>query len=157
MSTTAICSAHHATTTKWLSRLFGYDGILPALVFFCPALLALLVGPGVVMELTAIVLPITAFFWRAAYGLKQINGNGCSMSSRRIQKGTLFCGLLALLLVDAFMILSWTVPRNALSIDDYRTTFGIYLVYVALMAFSSYPGRTIVRGAKNSGRRIEEY
>lgn len=130
-----------SVVSRWLLRLFSYDGLLPALVFVIPGLLAVAIGAGAIIELTAVALPIIAYFWRMAIGLRHIETNDCSCIVRRIQKCWLFVGLLALLLVDAFMILTWNIPRNALSIQDYITTFCIYLVYVLCLAVSTYPGR----------------
>jgi len=130
-----------SVVTRWLLRLFSYDGVLPALVFLIPGLLSVAIGAGAIIELTAVALPIIAYFWRMAIGLRHIETNGCSRIVRRIQKCWLFVGLLALLLVDAFMILTWNIPRNALSVQDYITTFYIYLVYVLCLAVSTYPGR----------------
>lgn len=132
--------------SRWVVRLFGYDGLLPAIVFALPGLLVVVFGPGVVMELTAVVLPIVAFFYRAAVGLQQIESNSCRTGFRRMQKAALLFALLILLLVDAFVILLWVMPPVALSPDDYLFAIGLYLVYLSLMAIASFPGQ---------GRRIE--
>ena len=130
--------------TRWLVRLFGYDGLLPAFVLLLPAALALLFQ-GWVIEFTAVALPIVAFLYRFAVGLRLIDQNGCNQIIRMLQKTALFLGLLVLLLVDAFMILAWSIPAGALKFEDYQITLLMYIIYLLLMALASFPGFTGAR------------
>lgn len=127
------------TFRPWLVRLFGYDGLLPAFVFFFPAALALLFQ-GWVIELTAVALPIIAFLYRFAVGLQLIEQNRCNPFIRMLQKTALSLGLLVLLLVDAFMIVAWSIPAEALKFEDYQITILMYIFYLFLMALASFPG-----------------
>jgi hypothetical protein len=131
----------HFTCRPWLVRLFGYDGLLPACVFLCPAALALLFQ-GWVIEFTAVALPIIAFLYRVIVGLQLIEQNTCDQLIRLLQKTALFFGLLVLLLVDAFMILAWSMPAEALTFHDYQIMVLMYIIYLFLMAFASFPGIT---------------
>lgn len=133
-------SSDVSLVSRWLLRLFGYDGLLPAFVFAFPGLLVLAFGPGLHLELAAVVLPIVAFFYRAAIGLGQIEANFCRTALRRIQKATLFFALLILLVVDAFVILLWALPPAALTRMDYLVAAGLYFSYLILMAISIFPG-----------------
>ena len=128
------------TLTQWLLRLFGYDGALPAIIYLIPRLMVLLMVPSWLIEITAVIVPIVAYLWRAALGLQQIEHSFCSKFVQQLQKVALVVGLIALLLVDAFMILASQLPRNALSPRDYQTAFLIYVFYLALMAAATYPG-----------------
>jgi hypothetical protein len=129
-----------ALRSRWLLRLFGYDGLLPAIIFALPGFLVLVFGPGHLLELTAIGLPILAFLWRSAVGLQQIQSNSSGLAFRRVQKATLIVALLFLVLVDAFVILLWGMPAAAISSMDYVIAACLYLIYLCLMAVSSFPG-----------------
>lgn len=132
-----ICQAN--PITLWLMRLFGYDGLLPAVVFLLPATLSLLFNAWVI-ELTAVALPVMAFFYRSALGLDLIEQNRCRHLFRALQKTALFLGLIVLLLVDAFVILVWSIPVGAMKFGDYRITLLMYCLYLFLMAAASFPG-----------------
>lgn len=124
----------------WMLHLFGYDGVLPATVLLLPGLVRLVLGAGVVIEFIAVVLPIVAFFVRSAVGLRNIEKNACGGLFRALQKAALFLGLLLLLLVDGFLILTWRMPANALEKGDYVFTAALYGCYLILMAVASFPG-----------------
>ena len=137
--------AHSTLTARhplslWVLRLFGYDGVLPVVVLLVPALLTLMLGRGVLIETAAVILPIGAFLIRAGLGLKIIDENACTQPFKRVQCVLLFLGLIALLLVDSFVILSWSLPANALGRRDYEITAIIYSFYLAMMAIASFPG-----------------
>lgn len=145
-------SRKQSILSLWLIRLFGYDGLVPALVIAIPALISWVFGRGVVIEVIAVILPIVAFFWRSAIGLHQIEGNTCPNGVRISQKVALCLALLTLALVDAFLILAWGLPANALAMDDYLVTLAIYGVYLCLMAFASFPGLAVA----TSGNATEQ-
>jgi len=126
--------------TLWAMRLFGYDGLLPAVVLLVPAALTITIRKGFLIEFTAVVLPIIAYLIRGTLGLRNIKANVCSKPFKVLQGMSLFLGLIALLLVDAFLILSWSLPANALSQRDYEITALIYGCYLVLMALASFPG-----------------
>ncbi len=125
--------------TGWLVRLLGYDGLLPAVVFLLPAALTL-VSKGWIIDFTAVALPIGAFLYRSSVGLRLIDQNACHPMMRVLQKAALFLGLLVLLVVDALMILAWSLPAEALSFEDYQVTLLMYIIYLCLMAVASFPG-----------------
>ena len=128
--------------SRWLITLFSYDGLLPATVVGLPAVMFYLGFPPVAIELTAIILPIVAYFYRMVIGLKMIDGNGCPNWLRGIQRITLFIALIPLVLVDAFMIVTWRIPRNGLGWGDLIVALYIYLFYLALMVLVTFPGKS---------------
>lgn len=125
---------------RWIIQLFTYDGVLPAVVLLLPGVASLAFGAGVVIELIAVVLPIVAFFVRSAVGLRNIEENVSGALLGALQKAALFVGLLLLVLVDAFMILTWRMPANALAWGDYVFTAILYGCYLFLMAIATFPG-----------------
>ena len=127
--------------TKWLLTLFGYDGILPALVIFLPACLFWIGLPLGFIEATAILLPVIAFLFRMLRGLQTVDTNQCPSWFRSIQKIALFLGLFPLAVVDAFAILTWRMPKGALGANDYIVAVAIYACYLLLMAVVTYPGK----------------
>ncbi len=137
-SDASIATRH--TLTLWAMRLFGFDGLLPAFVLLVPAALAVTMGNGAFIEIIATFLPSLAFLIRLALGLKNIRANTCSKTLRVFQQVALFLGLLALFLVDVFVILSWSCPANAIGRRDYEITALIFSLYLILMAIASFPG-----------------
>jgi len=126
--------------SEWAILLVGWDGLVPFAVLLIPIALSFLFGGGTLIEISAVVIPIVAYLWRAAVGLNQISNNRCSMVLRKVQYTTLFFGLLLLLIADAFVILTWGFPDGALSMADYYIAGVFYLAYLSLMAFSLFPG-----------------
>lgn len=120
-------------------RLFGYDGVLPAIVLLAPTILHVVFRGASWVELLAIVLPIAAYIIRAELGLRLIERNQSSPWLRRAQKTSLYFALLILLMVDACAILMCTLPQNCVTNFDRAVLFVLYLLYLALMAVATFP------------------
>ena len=125
----------------WLINLFSYDGLLPATVVAIPAALFYLGFPLIVIDLTAIFLPIAAYFYRLTAGLRTIGSNACSSWFRNVQRLLLLLALFPLAVVDAFMVVTWRIPRNGLGWGDLIIAMYIYMFYLALMLVVTFPGR----------------
>lgn len=77
--------------SRWLVRLFGYDGLLPALVILIPTSLHLLFRNARWVELLALILPIAAYIFRAGIGLEMIESNQSGRWLRRTQNSIVLC------------------------------------------------------------------
>ncbi len=125
---------------SWLLQLIAWDGILPAAVWTIPFLFTLAFpnNRGLI-EITAIVVPISALLIRFHVGRTRIRTNYCGEWMRRLQTMALCVGILAFLLIDAFIVLSHLVPEQAEETTKFAAMF--YLgFYIPLMAIALYPG-----------------
>jgi hypothetical protein len=97
-----------------------------------------------VLELTAVTLPIAAFFWRFFAGKRHIDSNRCATAFRYFQLFALCVGILFLLLIDSFVILAHEMPKGAmLATETDRIVWAVLAsVYLTCMAVAMYPGRT---------------
>jgi hypothetical protein len=130
--------------TAWVCRVLGWDGLLPALVALAPVLVgALIPGRRGAIEITAVVLPTSAFLFRVRAGHRHIMTNRCSAAARTFQLCVFGLGVLPLVLVDAFVVLAHVMPRGALlaSEGDRLVLAGFLTVYLTMMTIAMYPGR----------------
>jgi hypothetical protein len=82
---------------SWLLRVITWDAILPVFVAAVPlAIETFLPTHRGVMEVTAVTLPVAAFFVRIAGGRRHIASNRCSDPVRRVQFGVFCVGILPL-------------------------------------------------------------
>ena len=125
----------------WLLRLFTCDGLLLVCLFAIPSIIhsALPNNRGVI-EITAVVLPIVAFFSRAVAGHQHITSNSCHASFRKFQFLVLYLTILVLLLVDCFMILLHVMPKPASGKGDGLALAVVIGTYLILMGIATYPG-----------------
>jgi hypothetical protein len=138
---------------RWFFRLFSCDGLLPVVIVLIPGAIVLAMpGWRGLVELTAIALPIAAFGVRVHVGRRQIGSNACPRWFRGLQFAAFGAGLLILLLLDAFSILSWIMPPvDPLSAEDFLI-FGVFAaVYLVLMAVAMYPGLVLVEDPSDPG------
>jgi hypothetical protein len=136
----------HLNYGSWLLRVITWDVILPVCIAFAPMVVDLLLpNHRGAIEVTAVLLPIAAFFLRIRAGERHIASNRCSDGVRRFQFCALCLGILPLILIDCFMILSHLMPRGALlTADSDKFALAIvYALYLSSMAVAMYPGRTI--------------
>lgn len=126
--------------SDWILTVLCWDGALPLAVFALPRL-AMKVFPGRhgLMELTALVIPICAFFFRGAHGFTRYRNGGF----RFWQTGLFVAAILLLALCDTVFILFVTIPNIAQD-SDWHVLWVIYLIYVTLMAITFFPARTVV-------------
>jgi hypothetical protein len=127
----------------WLLRVLAWDTLLPLIVAFVPyAIHLLLPKQRGILEVVAVTLPILAFFLRIRAGKPQIATNQCSERARAVQFGVFLLGVLPLVLVDCFMILSHLMPQGSLfaTKTDLFIWATIALFYLTCMAIAMYPG-----------------
>ncbi len=95
------------------------------------------------MKVTAVTLPIAAFFLRVIAGKHHIASNRCSIAVRRFQFCVFCFGILPLALIDCVLILSLVMPKGALfEADTDRLVWAIlFAIYLTSMAVAMYPGR----------------
>jgi hypothetical protein len=130
---------------SWLLRLITWDGALPACMVFAPAgIKYLFPNNRGAIEIAAIVLPITAFWFRFVVGKRHIDTNHCGPLVQTLQLCVLCLAIFIFVFCDAVIALSHIMPQvdhAATGLD--MAVFGIIgLVYLTLMAFAMYPGRS---------------
>ena len=133
---------------SWLFRLIAWDGVLPVCIVLIPSLISFAIpGRRGAIEITAVVLPIAAFLIRFRAGKRHIDSNNCGEVLRILQLCVFCVGILALVLFDAFVVLSHVIPHQGGRIRTEDLVFlGVVIsIYVTSMAFAMYPGRRWVR------------
>jgi hypothetical protein len=128
---------------SWILRLAKWDGILPAIVWSAPVVVRILMpNQRGLVEITAVVLPIVAFFVRFNFGRRCISNNNCQIVTRRFQMSALCIGILILVLIDAVMILAHIMPRGAAfaTMADIVVWVVISSIYIVAMSIAMYPG-----------------
>lgn len=132
------------TYLRWLLRIVTWDGLLPCCVI-AVTLVVKLMFPHVrgALEMTAIVLPISAFLLRAAVGSRQIAANQHGQILRISQYTAFGIALLLLVLIDCVLILSQIMPAGALwAAKQDRVVWAVlFSLYIGLMTFALFPGR----------------
>ncbi len=137
-------SVGRADYRSWVLRILTWDTVLPACVAFVPVGVGLLFpGRREVMEFTAVILPIVAFFLRFGAGTRHIASNRCPKAIQRFQFCAFCLGILPLVLVDCALILSGLMPRGALFATalDRLVWAVLFSLYLASMIVAMYPGR----------------
>jgi len=135
--------ANRASIGSWLFRLMAWDGLLPAAVWAVPWVIEWLIPHrrGAI-EVTAVVLPIVAFFIRYQVGRRYIASNRCGALMRGLQVGVFCVGILLLVLIDAVIVLSHVMPKGAAfaTAADCIVWAVLYSIYLTSMAIAMYPG-----------------
>jgi hypothetical protein len=129
--------------SRWMFRLFAWDGLLPAAVWSLPLLLRwCLPGNRGIIELVAVVLPVVGFFVRFYVGTRYIFSNGCGKLLRGCQVVSLVFGILVLVLIDCVMMLTHVMPPGEAfaTKQDVLIWTGLYTFYLSMMALALYPG-----------------
>lgn len=140
-------SASRVSYRAWLLRILTWDMVLPAFVAFGPlGLMLLFPNQRLVVELSAMILPVVAFLWRLHAGWRQIALNHCSAVVQRIQFGVFVLGIMPLAIIDCLLILSSLLPKGRMfasndALIDWAFLFGVYL---SCMAIAMYPGKSKV-------------
>jgi hypothetical protein len=127
----------------WFYRVLTWDSLLLACVAILPvAVERILPNHRGAIEVTAIALPITAFFLRIRAGRRFIASNGCDGGVRRFQFVVFCLGIVPLILTDCVFILTRVMPRGAVFNEAdwlfWVVSFGIYFTS---MLIAMYPGR----------------
>lgn len=125
----------------WLLRFLTCDGILLVCILAVPWVIqSALPNNRAVIEITAIVLPIAALFFRAVVGHRHIVSNNCSPSFRRFQAFVFCLAVIVFLFVDCISILFHVMPKPALGGGDYLLFTILIGSYIIPMAIATYPG-----------------
>lgn len=128
----------------WAMRMILWDGVLPLVVWGAPFVIAM-IFPNVrgAIEIASIIIPITALIVRFNSGRQFIHSNNCLPLTQTVQVALLTVGILLLLLVDCFLILSHLGPGGNLVMtpEDFQICVFLFLTYFALIGIAMYPGR----------------
>ena len=137
-------SEQNTTFVQYLVRLIAWDGVLPVVLWLVPiAIQKLVPNPGIWIAVTAVFLPIFAFFIRYLVGISYINQNHCGKVMRKLQTVAFCLAILGLIAVDSLMIILQEVAPMAKGGWDPRMLellLVVYLAYLSVMAFALYPG-----------------
>lgn len=126
----------------WALRVITWDAVLPICITILPlGVKFLFPNRRGALELTAVVLPIAAFFLRFRAGKRHISANRCSRRFRRFQLCMFCLGILPLVLIDCVVILSELMPAGAFGGADYIALAVPIMIYLASMVVAMYPGR----------------
>jgi hypothetical protein len=88
------------------------------------------------LELTFVIVPVTAFIVRYMIGRKRFqNGEMYAW-----QLAVFFLAILLLVVFDAMLIM-FTLVKNGVPIEAWLTWLVIYLLYLTLMAVAQFPAR----------------
>jgi hypothetical protein len=129
---------------SWLLRLFKWDGVLPVCIVLIPSVVGLIFpNRRGAIEIAAVTVPVAAFLIRFRAGKRHIESNNCGEIMKSLQLCVFTIAILALVLFDAFMMLSHVMPQRGkpLTFDDLLAIAIPIAIYLALMAFAMYPGR----------------
>jgi len=121
--------------TDWILSTLCWDGALPIAVVSLPnrIMLAWPGRPGLV-QVIALLIPITAFFVRGAHGFKR-NRAG---QFRLWQTAMFVIGILLLALWETTFILFTGMP-NIAQHSDWYILWALYSAYVISMAIAFFP------------------
>jgi hypothetical protein len=126
--------------SAWFLRLITWDGLVPVFILLAPLAVGLSIPNNRgVMEVTAVALPIAAFFVRFGVGFRLIQTNNCAAEIRRLQVVAFVVGMFLLVLFDSILILGHLVPNGVLFAGSYLIVLGG--PYLVAMAIALYPGR----------------
>lgn len=130
----------------WLIKLVAWDGFVPLIVLLLPSVVEeLFPNRRGAMELTALTVPIAAFFIRFVVGKRHIYANDCTDVVRCMQLVALCLAILLLVLIDTLIILANLMPKGAMFATpvDWLVWAVLIGVYGICMAFAMFPGRTV--------------
>lgn len=116
---------------------------MPALVICVPYLVEICI-PNIraIIEILAILLPVSCFLIRYFVGKHHIYTNYCGKSLRHLQFGSFLVGILILAFIDTILVLTHIMPKGAFAIEEWAICAILFSVYFLLMVFAMYPGRT---------------
>jgi hypothetical protein len=136
-------SIRHVNYRFWLLRVITWDAILPVVVAVVPAVIIFFFpNRRGFIEITSVTLPVGAFLLRSITGKRQIARNRCSQAVRTFQFCVFVIGILPLVLVDCFMVLSHLMPDGALfaTKTDRLVLAVLAAIYLVCMVVAMYPG-----------------
>lgn len=122
--------------------MLTWDGVLPLSILFVPPLVEAAIPNRGALELLAVALPITFFFWRIVAGCRRIDANHCSARFQKLQVWSLVLAVFLLVFFDAMTILLQAMPKGALDREDFTILSVMLVIYLIPMAIAMYPGRS---------------
>jgi hypothetical protein len=144
-------SIRHVNYGFWLLRVITWDTILPVVVALVPAaIIFLFPNRRGFVEIISVTLPVGAFLLRVINGKRQITTNRCSEAVRTFQFCVFVFGILPLVLVECFMVLSHLMPDGALfaTKTDRMILAVLAAIYLACMVVAMYPGSETTENAE---------
>jgi|GEM_PF-676391 len=136
-------NASDQKTTHWLLRLLMWDGVLPLVVWACPAFFRWwLKNNEMNVIFTASIIPSVALVVRYYMAMGYIKQNRCGPWTKRFQTYTLRVALVYLVCLESLLIMMQELPELK-DIDPGAVLFLVtaYLIYLLPMAFVLYPGK----------------
>ncbi len=129
--------------SRWFQRVLGWDAILPFVVSMGSIVIANAFDRHPPADIIALAgLPAVGFWLRWTSGYRQIKSNACGSIYRGLQVFALFIGLCALMVADFFTALSAFIANaNPRPEGVTIVIVAVYLVYLLLAIFATYPGR----------------
>jgi|GEM_PF-3631047 len=130
---------------KWILTVLTWDGVLPAITLTLPVAINWLFPRGnEVIGWVAVAFPIVAFFVRIAVSGSQIVGNYCSPGMQWFQSFAFILALFVMMVIDA-IVLTFASMKNIVGDSEFFLASACLMsVYLPLMIFAMYPGRTPV-------------
>ena len=127
----------------WLLKILFWDGALPLVTATAPMAVQALTEDRAAVEFASVLLPVIAFLVRLEVGRRTIGSNNCGSVTRFFQYLLFFVGLVALILVDTFLMLTYIMPAGALfaTMVDVTVFSGLVSTYLVGMILAMYPGR----------------
>jgi len=121
--------------------------VLPIVIAAAPMTIQALTADREAVEFASVLLPVIAFLVRLEVGRRTIGSNHCRPVTRFFQFTLFFAGLMVLILIDTFLMLTYVMPAAALFATPLDVIlFGAFVsIYLATMIFAMYPGQTAPR------------
>jgi hypothetical protein len=130
---------------SWLLRVLTWDTLLPTVVLVVPAVVGILFPQNeVAWATTQLVLPTGGFILRFCAGKRHVFSNNCGPTIQRRQFFIFVIGILALVVVDALLVLSRVNPKKGLAECDRIVLVTCTVIYTFAMIIAMYPGRSDV-------------
>jgi hypothetical protein len=122
---------------EWAVNLICWDGPLPAAIVAVPMTVNLLFPKQeALIVVTNIIVPITAFFIRAAVADRHFKEG----EQYGWQQFLFVCSIFCLVFVDALVIVLQGVA-GPVAIDEWLFLLALYLIYLPLIGLSLFPFR----------------
>lgn len=149
---------------SWLLTVVAWDGFLPALVLLLPTLIEVVIpnNRGAI-EITAVLLPITAFFLRFLFGKRHIASNHCGIMVQRVQFVVFVVGIIVLALIECVVVLTHIMPKGFIwAHGSDRIVWAVLAsTYLISMIIAMYPGRmksaSVSPGSQAHTRSVSTY
>jgi hypothetical protein len=129
----------------WLLRLLTWDGLLPAIVILTPEIAKqIMPHRPQAIEFISCIAPIAAFILRLFVAGRHLYSNDCTDQMRDRQFAFLCYAVMALLVIDIYVLLARDLPAGAMFANTFNLILwtGVFTIYFVCIAVATYPGRT---------------